>query len=101
MVNVQDFQPRPDVNQGGLSVSGLKKLLSILEAIFVCQEQNGIFTLFLAAELLIVAWLLLNHVLSIANVLPYVNTFYEKVRDFSIFFTTSIRPVENSQYYAV
>ena len=36
------FSARPDVNQGGLSVSGLKKLLSILEAIFVCQEQNGI-----------------------------------------------------------
>ena len=66
-----------------------------------CNDVLSIFTLFLAAELLIVAWLLLNHVLSIANVLPYVNTFYEKVRDFSIFFTTSIRPVENSQYYAV
>lgn len=36
------FSARPDVNQGGLSVSSLKKLLSILEAIFVCQEQNGI-----------------------------------------------------------
>ena len=36
------FSARPDLNQGGLSVSGLKKLLSILEAIFVCQEQNGI-----------------------------------------------------------
>jgi hypothetical protein len=34
------FSARPDVNQGGLSVSGLKKLLSILEAIFVCQEQK-------------------------------------------------------------
>ena len=37
------FSARPDVNQGGLSVFSLKKLLSILEAIFVCQEQNGIF----------------------------------------------------------
>lgn len=36
------FSARPGANQGGLSVSGLKKLLSILEAIFVCQEQNGI-----------------------------------------------------------
>nr|DAP00653.1 MAG TPA: hypothetical protein [Caudoviricetes sp.] len=36
------FSARPDANQGGLSVSSLKKLLSILEAIFVCQEQNGI-----------------------------------------------------------
>nr|DAS35839.1 MAG TPA: hypothetical protein [Caudoviricetes sp.] len=34
------FSARPDLNQGGLSVSGLKKLLSILEAIFVCQEQK-------------------------------------------------------------
>ena len=37
------FSARPDANQGGLSVSSLKKLLSILEAIFVCQEQNGVF----------------------------------------------------------
>jgi hypothetical protein len=36
------FSAHPDANQGGLSVSSLKKLLSILEAIFVCQEQNGI-----------------------------------------------------------
>nr|DAY06170.1 MAG TPA: hypothetical protein [Caudoviricetes sp.] len=36
------FSARPDANQGGLSVSSLKKLLSILEAIFVCQEQNGV-----------------------------------------------------------
>nr|DAK34150.1 MAG TPA: hypothetical protein [Caudoviricetes sp.] len=50
----------------------------------------NIFTLFLAAELLIVAWLPLNHVLSIANVLPYVNTFCQKSQ---IFF---IKPVENS-----
>lgn len=35
------FSARPDANQGGLSVFSLKKLLSILEAIFVCQEQNG------------------------------------------------------------
>ena len=34
------FSARPDLNQGGLSVSGLKKLLSVLEAIFVCQEQK-------------------------------------------------------------
>nr|DAT07025.1 MAG TPA: hypothetical protein [Caudoviricetes sp.] len=27
--------------------------------------------------------------------------FMKKVRDFSIFFTTSIRPVENSQCYTV
>ena len=34
------FSARPDANQGGLSVFSLKKLLSILEAIFVCQEQK-------------------------------------------------------------
>lgn len=47
-----------------------------------CNDVLSIFTLFLAAELLIVAWLLLNHVFSIANVLPYVNTFYEKSQRF-------------------
>lgn len=43
-----------------------------------CNDVLSIFIAFLAAELLIVTWLPLNHVLSIANVLPYVNTFYEK-----------------------
>lgn len=66
-----------------------------------CNDVLSIFTLFLAAELLIVAWLLLNHVFSIANVLPYVNTFYEKVRDFSTFFIAHVKPVENSQCYTV
>ena len=47
-----------------------------------CNDALSIFTLFLAAELLIVTWLPLNHVLSIANVLPYVNTFYEKSQRF-------------------
>lgn len=55
-----------------------------------CNDVLSIFIAFLAAELLIVTWLPLNHVLSIANVLPYVNTFYEKSQ---IFFG---EPVENS-----
>ena len=51
-----------------------------------CNDVLSIFIAFLAAELLIVTWLPLNHVFSIANVLPYVNTFYEKSqRFFNIF----------------
>nr|DAK45785.1 MAG TPA: hypothetical protein [Caudoviricetes sp.] len=63
-----------------------------------CNDVLSIFIAFLAAELLIVTWLPLNHVLSIANVLPYVNTFYEKSQRFFV------KPVENSlpvEYIAI
>ncbi len=36
-MNVQDFQP--DVNQGGLSISNLKRYLPILEATFLLSSK--------------------------------------------------------------
>lgn len=54
-----------------------------------CNDVLSIFIAFLAAELLIVTWLPLNHVFSIAKVLTYGNTFYEKSQRFFV------NPVEN------
>jgi len=49
--------------------------------------------------LLTVDWLPLNHVFSIANVLPYVNTFLQKSWRFLDIFITPAKPVENSQCF--